>query len=663
MQRAAAVARACPLRVPTADRRASASRPTPAPNVHRRPRRSGSSIPFRASAEVAASSATSEEESPEADAMPSRAPGDDRPSPQGYYRWPALHGDVLVFVCEDDLWRCDVRGGVAARITDAPGPVLAPLVSRDGTRVAFTVQQDACQEIYAVSTRGGPVTQVTHAGAERTRAACWSADGTRLFFASSAGQSFVDTEELWCVDVAGGDDDGDGTSRRERIVEPRRCAFGPVHDACVRPSVGDSSGGDSIGIGAPLLVARNSQDTAAAHWKGYRGGCGGSLWLDPRGDGRRFVRLDVRLEGAAIDGGRNGRNGRDGGVNIGSVAWAVDDRITLVGDDGGGRSNLYSFDAADAVARASVVAGGDAPPDGVGGDAPVVSVVATRHTARSDHCVRHASPDAAAAPNAKSVNVAYVSGGRLFTSVLGGEDTGWGPVVGTEVRVEWSGSRAGRERRAVDAEDYVDGWSIHPEGLTMLANVRGRMFSMGLWDGPALEYAPVSEQDPNVEVAGSIPPELAPPGAAQLRDLVTTHGAQPRCRLGRYLWDGRRVAMVTDASGEDDVEIHSEDGDFRKRRLCVPPAVLGRVDEMVPSPESPLIAVVNHRSRLLIVDAETGKVRTADFSDESGGVGDLAGWPCGNFSTRYDDPERSRVRILDARRRGSRRDGAGARRL
>ena len=203
------------------------------------------------------------------------------------------------------------------------------------------------------------------------------------------------------------------------------------------------------------------------------------------------------------------------------------------------------------------------------------------------------------------MNVAYVSGGRLFTSVLGGGDTGWGPVVGTEVRVEWSGSRAGRERRAVDAEDYVDGWSIHPEGLTILANVRGRMFSMGLWDGPALEYAPVSEQDPNVEVAGSIPSELAPPGAAQLRDLVTTHGAQPRCRLGRYLWDGRRVAMVTDASGMDDIEIHSEDGDFRKRRLCVPPAVLGRVDEMVPSPESPLIAVVNHRSRLLIADAET----------------------------------------------------------
>ena len=35
-----------------------------------------------------------------------------------------------------------------------------------------------------------------------------------------------------------------------------------------------------------------------------------------------------------------------------SVAWATAGRVTLVGDDGGGRSNLYSFDVADAVARA-----------------------------------------------------------------------------------------------------------------------------------------------------------------------------------------------------------------------------------------------------------------------------------------------------------------------
>ena len=294
MQRAAAVvARACPLRVQT-DRRARA------PNAHRRPTRGV--VANRAGADVASSSSSvtaEEEDRREPAAMP------DAPPHQGYYHWPALHGDTLVFVCEDDLWRCDARGGVATRVTDAPGPVLRPLVSRDGTRVAFTVQQDACQEIYVVPTKGGPVTQVTHAGAERTRASCWSHDSTRLYFASSAGQSFTETDELWYVDV------GSNTTGDElESVEPRRASLGPVHDVCVRPGGGGGGGLTSMQStpsmpSTPLIVARNTEDTAAAHWKGYRGGCGGSLWLDPRGDGVCFVRLDVTLEGVASDQGVN----------------------------------------------------------------------------------------------------------------------------------------------------------------------------------------------------------------------------------------------------------------------------------------------------------------------------------------------------------------------
>ena len=52
---------------------------------------------------------------------------------------------------------------------------------------------------------------------------------------------------------------------------------------------------------------------------------------------------------------------------------------------------------------------------------------------------------------------------------------------------------------------------------------------------------------------------------------------------------------------------------------------LGRPDTLVPSPEAPLLAIVNHRSALLIVDAETGHVRTADSSPETGGRGGLTG--------------------------------------
>ena len=110
-----------------------------------------------------------------------------------------------------------------------------------------------------------------------------------------------------------------------------------------------------------------------------------------------------------------------------------------------------------------------------------------------------------------------------------------------------------------------------------------------------------------------------------------------------------RVALVTDASGEDDIEVHLEDGAREARRLRVPPAVLGRPEAISPSPESPLLAVVNHRSALLIVDTETGHARTADQSPESNGICHLAWSHCGNWLayTRYVDAELSCVRILD----------------
>ena len=39
----------------------------------------------------------------------------------GYYRYPALAGDTLIFAAEGDLWVVGVDGGLARRLTTHPG--------------------------------------------------------------------------------------------------------------------------------------------------------------------------------------------------------------------------------------------------------------------------------------------------------------------------------------------------------------------------------------------------------------------------------------------------------------------------------------------------------------------------------------------------------------
>ena len=57
----------------------------------------------------------------------------------GYYRYPTIHNDTVVFVSEDDLWTVPAQGGVARRLTSGLAEASYPCLSPDGKWIAYTV--------------------------------------------------------------------------------------------------------------------------------------------------------------------------------------------------------------------------------------------------------------------------------------------------------------------------------------------------------------------------------------------------------------------------------------------------------------------------------------------------------------------------------------------
>jgi len=98
----------------------------------------------------------------------------------GYYRFPAIHGDVVVFTSEGDLWTVDVRGGTARRLTTHSGMETYPAISPDGVTLAFSAQYEGPTEVYTMPLAGGLPVRRTFAGQTATVAG-WTPDGKILY--------------------------------------------------------------------------------------------------------------------------------------------------------------------------------------------------------------------------------------------------------------------------------------------------------------------------------------------------------------------------------------------------------------------------------------------------------------------------------------------------
>ncbi len=173
----------------------------------------------------------------------------------GYYRYPTIHKNTIVFVCEDDLWSVPAKGGVAWRLTANLGMASHPALSPNDEWLAFIGREEGEPEVYVMPALGGPATRLTFLGSN-TLVVGWTPDGRRIIFTSNAGQPFPHLTPLYTISPSGG--------------QPELLPYGPARSISFGPDGG-------------VVVGRRSNELA--NWKRYRGGTAGEIWIDPDGTG------------------------------------------------------------------------------------------------------------------------------------------------------------------------------------------------------------------------------------------------------------------------------------------------------------------------------------------------------------------------------------------
>ncbi|WP_367132489.1 PDZ domain-containing protein [Saccharothrix sp. HUAS TT1] len=212
---------------------------------------------------------------------------------EAYLRFPHLHGDLVTFVAEDDVWLAPLDGGRAWRVTADQAPVSSPRFDPTGTWLAWTSRRDGAPEVHLAPVGGGESTRLTYWGDYSTGVRGWTAGGD-VVAVTATGQASPNRQWAHAVPVDGG--------------PPRRLPFGWVDDVSFGPS------------GQVVVTSAYRQDPA--WWKRYRGGAAGKLWVDAAGDGE-FARILPELTSSLT-----------------SPLW-IGDRIAFLSDHDGVGS-LYS---------------------------------------------------------------------------------------------------------------------------------------------------------------------------------------------------------------------------------------------------------------------------------------------------------------------------------
>ena len=117
---------------------------------------------------------------------------------EGYYRYPDIFKNTIVFAAEGDIWTVPLTGGLAQRLTTHPEEEVFPSISPDGQTIAFSASYEGPLEIYTMPIKGGLPTRWTYEG-DASITNTWTPDGKVVYH--TGAYSKVPDDQLVTIDL------------------------------------------------------------------------------------------------------------------------------------------------------------------------------------------------------------------------------------------------------------------------------------------------------------------------------------------------------------------------------------------------------------------------------------------------------------------------------
>jgi tricorn protease len=189
----------------------------------------------------------------------------------GYYRYPALYNDTLVFTAEGDLWKVKLGDKYAQRLTTHPAEEKEASISPDGKWVAFVANYSGTPEVHVMPIQGGITKRVTFENVG-VKVHGWSTDSKVLYsFNGRVGPA------------------GNWTLKQ---VNPTTLVTTtiPLSDAVQGTISADNN---------TLYFAQFGLQISSDNARAYQGGAKGELWKYTLGSNKEATQLTSKHKGSA----------------------------------------------------------------------------------------------------------------------------------------------------------------------------------------------------------------------------------------------------------------------------------------------------------------------------------------------------------------------------